>query len=115
MVQVNKGQVEQLSQATPKGLGVRVIKEGRMGYAYTSDLSPQGIKESWRNALVLAESADPDEYRSLPEPQTIEEGDLALYDPALVTVPAEEKIALTKKVEEVALSFDPRIVDGNRD
>ncbi len=110
MVRVNKGQVEQLSQASPKGLGVRVIKEGRTGYAYTSDLSPQGVKESWRDALALAESADPDEYRSLPEPQPTEGGGLALYDPALVTVPTEEKIALAKEVEEAALSLDPRIV-----
>ncbi|MFQ6001245.1 MAG: PmbA/TldA family metallopeptidase, partial [Anaerolineae bacterium] len=110
MVRVNKGQVEQLSQASPRGLGVRVIKEGRMGYAYTSDLSPQGIEESWRGALALAESADPDEHRSLPQPQPIEGEDLALYDPALVTVPTEEKITLAKKVEETALSFDPRIV-----
>lgn len=110
MIQVNKGQVEQLSQATPRGLGVRVIKESRMGYAYTSDLSPQAVEETWRDALALAESADPDDYRSLPEPQHIEEGDLALYDPALAIVPIEEKIALAKKVEEAALSFDPRIV-----
>lgn len=110
MVRVNEGQVEQLSQATPKGLGVRVIKEGRMGYAYTSDLSPQGVKETWRDALALAESADPDEHRSLPQPQPIEGEDLALYDPALVTVPTEEKIALAQEVEGAALSFDPRIV-----
>jgi PmbA protein len=110
MVRVNKGKVEQLAQATPKGLGVRVIKGGRMGYAYTSDLSPQGVEETWRDALALAGSADPDEYRSLPQPQPIEEEDLALHDPALVTIPTEEKIALTKEVEEAALSFDPRIV-----
>lgn len=110
MIQVNKGQVEQLSQATPKGLGVRVIKGGRMGYAYTSDLSPEGVEETWREALALGESADPDEYRSLPEVQHIEEGDLALYDPALITVPMEEKIVLAKEVESAALSFDPHIV-----
>lgn len=110
MVQVNKGQVEQLSLATPKGLGVRVIKGGRMGYAYTSDLSPQGVEETWRDALALAGSADPDEYRSLPQPQPIEKEDLALYDPALATVPIEEKIALAKEVEEAAFSLDPRIV-----
>ncbi len=39
-IRVDRGEVEKLSQAGSKGLGVRVIKDGQMGYAYTSDFSP---------------------------------------------------------------------------
>ena len=35
-IQVRGGAVEKFSYAGSKGLGVRVIKAGQMGYAYTS-------------------------------------------------------------------------------
>lgn len=110
-VQVNKGEVEKLSQAISKGLGVRIIDQGRVGYAYTSDFSPQGIEETWEGALALAKSADRDEHRSLPDLQPIPAlGDLGIFDPKFVEYPVEEKVDFAKQVEEAALAFDPRIV-----
>lgn len=110
-VQVNKGEVEKLSQAISKGLGVRIIDQGRVGYAYTSDFSAQGIEDTWQGALALAKSADADEYRSLPEPQLVPPaGDMRIYDPRFAEYSTEEKVTFAKQVEEVALAFDPRIV-----
>ena len=51
-IQLDGGQVEKLSQAGSKGLGVRVIDGGRVGYAYTSDFVPDAIEETWRGALT---------------------------------------------------------------
>jgi hypothetical protein len=39
-IEVNQGEVAKFSFAGSKGLGVRVIRNGRMGYAYTSDFTP---------------------------------------------------------------------------
>ncbi len=113
-VQVDQGKVEKLSHAGSKGLGVRVIVNGRMGYAYTSDFSAASIEETWRAALALARAADPDEHRVLPDPQPIPDEDLEVFDPALEQVPMEEKIAFALAVEEATLGADPRVALTNR-
>jgi PmbA protein len=113
-IQVDQGRVEKLSQAGSKGLGVRVIDGGRMGYAYTSDFSADAVQETWQSALALAQAADPDPHRALPEPQPIDDEDLDIYDPALNNTPMEDKIELALQVERAALAADPRVALTNR-
>jgi PmbA protein len=112
-IQVSGGAVEKLSQSGTRGLGVRAIardeRGGRSGYAYTSDLSDAGIRDTWQMAVALAALATPDPYRALPDPQPISSEDLQIYDPALETLPVEDKIAFLKRVEAAALSADPRV------
>jgi PmbA protein len=108
-IQIRSGQVEKLAYAGSKGLGIRVIKAGQMGYAYTSDFSDASIAKTIEMALTLAEIADADEHRRLPEPKPIRAEDLAIYDPSLLTVSAEQKVAFQKAVEAAALGYDARV------
>ena len=50
-VNVDRGEVEKLSQAGAKGLGVRVIRDGKMGYAYTSDFTAGSIEKTIEAAV----------------------------------------------------------------
>ncbi len=109
-IKVSKGEVEQLSQSSARGLGVRVIDGGRTGYAYTSDFSEDGIEQTWRTALELAKVATADEHRKLPETRSIPDEDLEIWDEKLVNVSTQDKIALLKAVEQAALDYDPRII-----
>lgn len=113
-VSVDRGQVEKLSQAGAKGLGVRVIRDGQMGYAYTSDFSQESIRRTIDAAVTLADVADRDEYRSLPAPQAISDEDLEIYDREIVDLPAERKVEMAKQIEQAALDYDPRVVLTNR-
>jgi len=107
-IKVSQGNVQQLSQAGSKGLGIRVIQDGRTGYAYTSDFND--IDATWTAALELAQIADPDEYRTLPEPQPISAEDLKVFDPAVEATPTEKKVEMAKAMEQAALNFDERVV-----
>lgn len=109
-IKVSKGEVEQLSQASARGMGVRVIDGGRTGYAYTSDFSDEGVEGTWRAALDLAAVATPDEYRGLPEPRPIPDEDLEIWDANLPNVSTEAKIDMLKGVERGALQSDKRII-----
>ena len=42
---VRNGNVETVRQATTKGIGLRVFKENKLGYSYTSDFSEQSLEE----------------------------------------------------------------------
>jgi PmbA protein len=108
-IQVSKGEVEKMSYAGSKGMGVRVIRDGQMGYAYTSDFSPESVRRTTGWALALAEAADPDEHRVLPEPAPVPEEDLENFDPAMEGIPAEEKVDFARRMEEAALKADPRV------
>jgi len=109
-IKVNNGEVDQLSQASSRGLGVRVIEDGRTGYAYTSDFSDASIERTWRVARDLARVATADEYRTLPELSPIPDEDLEIWDQRLPDVPTVDKIDLLKRVERATLDYDPRIV-----
>ncbi len=113
-IQVDRGEVEKLSHAGSKGIGVRVIREGKMGYAYTSDFSPESLKRTAEAALALAAAADADEHRILPEPSSIPDDDLQLFDPAVAEASMDEKVSFAKTLEAAALAADERVIMTNR-
>ena len=113
-VNVDRGEVEKLSQAGSKGLGVRVVRDGRMGYAYTSDFGASSIGKAIEAAVTLADVADGDEYRSLPAPQPLPEDDLEVYDQAIVELPIGRKVEMARRIEKAAFRYDERVVLTNR-
>lgn len=113
-IRVSQGEVEQLSQSGSGGMGVRVIDGGKVGYSYTSDLSAESVEKTWRTALELSQVATADEFRKLPELQTISDEDLGIWDENLENIPVEEKIELALKLEKSALDYDEKIVLTNR-
>ena len=66
-VKVYKGEVEELSDAGGKGIGLRVFVDGGSGYAYGTDLSEEGLREVAGAARASAAVADPDEFGGLPD------------------------------------------------
>lgn len=108
-INLSQGNIEKLSQSSSRGMGVRVLDGGKVGYAFTSDFSPESIESTWQTAVELAAVASPDDYRTLPDPQPIAEEDLGIFDPALESVTVEEKIDLLTRVEKAALDYDERV------
>jgi PmbA protein len=66
-VRVYDGEVESLSDAGGRGIGVRAFVGARAGYAYGTDLSDEGIAEIAVAAREAAEVADEDEHGGLPD------------------------------------------------
>ncbi|HLU09263.1 MAG TPA: TldD/PmbA family protein [Oceanobacillus sp.] len=110
-IRVSKGEVEKLSQSSSRGIGVRVIDDGRTGYAYTSDFSEEGLEQTWKTALELAKVATPDPLRILPPPQPIPDfSDLDIWDDEMPNISAQTKIETLKRVEQAALDYDKRVI-----
>ncbi len=65
-VRVHGGEVESLTAATRRGLGLRVWIGGRVGYGFGTDLSPAGVAAVAARATEAARVADEDEFAGPP-------------------------------------------------
>ncbi|MEI9814814.1 MAG: TldD/PmbA family protein [Acidobacteriota bacterium] len=113
-VGVRMREVEKLTQAGSRGMGIRVLKGQHVGSSRTSDLTSEGIQAMVKSALELAAITNEDPFAGLPEPGEFGKltGDLRMYDDAISKMEAEWKIAQAVAAEDAALTFDPRIVNS---
>ena len=105
-IKVYGGEVESLSSARTRGVGIRVIAGERVGYAYSADLDERALAETLEEARVNASVGTPDPANVLPQPQPFE--DLPhLYDPRFAQTTPEAKVDLAIRLEAAARTGDP--------
>ena len=111
---VRMRQLETLKEAGSRGAGLRILRGPHTGSAYTSDLSPEGIRHLVRSAMELADVTTEDPFAGLPEPSELGslEGDLGLWCGDVAELDTAAKVELARRAEEAALSADPRIVNS---
>lgn len=102
------GGIDSLSFSDTLSLGVRVFRNGRMGFSYGFRASGDEVVRMVEAALFSAASSDPDAACGLPEAGG-EIPELPLYDPAWETVEDREKAEFAELLEREALSLDPRM------
>lgn len=102
------GTVESLSSAESRGVGIRLIVDGRQGYAHTADVTEAGLAEAFAAARENATVATPDEANVLPGVGPIPDLD-GLADARLRSTPVAERIDVALAVEEAARSTDARV------
>jgi PmbA protein len=100
-VRVYAGEVESLSDAGGRGIGVRAFAGTRAGYAYGTDLSDEGVAETARGAREAAEVADEDEYEGLPEDTGVTDVD-GLASQEFADWPTERVVELALAVDRAA-------------
>ena len=114
---VDRGAVEKLSHAGSKGLGLRVLREGQMGYAYTSNFGDDAVAQTVDAALALMEASDPDEFRALPQVGVDEvelDDALEIYDESVASTSIDEKVDFALRVERGCLEYSERVAMANR-
>ncbi|MCI0346529.1 MAG: TldD/PmbA family protein, partial [Chloroflexi bacterium] len=107
-VKVYDGGVESLTSAESSGVGVRVITEGRLGYAYAADPDRPELAELVDRARINAALAAPDEGNVLPGPRPIAPLDGTLL-PELLATATEDKVRLAMELERVCRAADTRV------
>lgn len=112
-VKVFGGDVESLSSAEVDGVGVRVVVDGRQGYAWAGSLDPDVVSETLAEARDNAGFGSPDEHHGLPGPADAavpgEAPVLDVWREGLRSYPAEAKVAIALDLERAVLASDPRI------
>ena len=103
-----RGEVEGLQFAESRGLGVRLIREGRLGYAYAADPSVDEVREAVTRARENATLTEPDEFNLLPDAATITPLP-ELFHEASAEVTTEQKVQMALDLERRLVTSDPRV------
>ena len=108
-VKAHAQEIESFTSATSAGVGVRVVRDHRQGFAWAGSLEPDVIEDALREARDNAGFAEPDAWVGLAEPDGVAPVPFDAFDPAVAALPADRKIELALELERMVLAGDPRI------
>lgn len=113
-VTVRMGEVEKISQAKEKRLGLRLFFRSSSASASTSDISRKSIERLVGDTAQMARATAQDPHSGLPAAGELAQNfpDLDLLDETARGVSVEEKIQMALDMEKSALNYDPRITNS---
>ncbi len=107
-VSAHRGAVEGFTSAEGRGIGVRLIGDHRLGYAFAADPTLDEVRQAVTRARENAALAEPDEPNALPDPDPIEPlPELFRAESAAIT--ADEKVRTALDLERYTVTRDPRV------
>lgn len=113
-VTVRMGEVEKISQAGEKRLGLRLFFGHSSASASTSDISKKSIEKLVEDTARMARVTAQDPHGGLPDSGELarELPQLDLIDEPARGVSVDEKIDIALQAEKSALAYDPRITNS---
>jgi PmbA protein len=109
-VRVHGGDIESLTQASSSGIGIRVVRDKRQGFAWAGSLDDSVIADVLAEARDNAAYAEPEAWIGLAEPDGVEPPDVDLWRDGLADMPTSRKVDLALELERAVKARDPRIV-----
>jgi PmbA protein len=103
-------EVEGLRYSHSRGVGVRAICEGRLGYAYTTDLNWKDVRQAILEAEANAKYSSADKDNLLPGFSDYDLAGLNIYDAETLEMSADDKVEMALQLESLTCAQDPRIV-----
>jgi PmbA protein len=113
-VTVRLGEVEKISQAQEKRLGLRLFFGSSSASASTSDISRKSVTRLVEDTTRMARATAQDPHSGLPAAGDLarEIPELDLLDAEARSIAVEEKIKIALAAEKAALDHDPRITNS---
>jgi PmbA protein len=103
-----RGEVEGLAFSESRGVGIRVVRDHRLGYAWAADPSPQEVRDAVARARENAALAEPDVFNGLPEAAAFDPIP-ELFHAEAAAIPTDEKVRMALALEARTTSVDPRV------
>ncbi|MEO6571415.1 MAG: DNA gyrase modulator, partial [Ilumatobacteraceae bacterium] len=108
-VRVYQGEVEHFVAAQAEGIGIRIIQDGRTGFAYAGTLDESAISEVLAEARDNVQFGTVDEWAGLAQPDGVAVTDQELWNDELADWPTDLKIQMAKDLERLTLDVDRRV------
>lgn len=102
-VSVRDGDVESLTEAGSRDLTLRAFVDGKVATATSSDLTNDALLRLMDNAIARARLSGTDPFAGLPEREgkLVDPEKLRLFDPTVVAMTPEKKLALAREAESI--------------
>jgi PmbA protein len=115
-VTVSARAVEQMSAVKEAGIGIRVLRDGKMAFGSTNDLSKGAVASMVDGLVKKVVYHTADEFNVIPgkDDGALASGrlgyeDLGSYDERVAEVPVQEKIQTALRMEAAGLDYSPKI------
>jgi PmbA protein len=108
-VRAYDGDVESFTSAESFGIGVRVVRDHRVGFASAGTLDEAVVADVLADARDNARFAEPDEWAGVAIPDGVDPVPIDLWRPALAELPASAKVDLALDLERAVLAGDARV------
>lgn len=107
-VQIKDDNLDEIKQAEGHGVGIRVIKKHRQGFAYSSDFRSSALDKMVYQAVKNSQYNDMDPALHFPK-RSDAYATLDLFDWRIGQLSLDEKIDLVKETVEHALKYDSQV------
>ena len=115
-VNVSARAVEQMSAVKEAGIGVRVLRDGKMAFGSTNDLSKKAVGDMVDGLVKKVVYHTADEFNVIPgaadgglAADRLGYEDLGSYDERIAAVPVQDKIQTAIRMEAAGLEYSPKI------
>jgi PmbA protein len=107
-IEAKEGKIDTFKSAEPVGVSVRLLKDGGMGFSFSSSLDDADLERMIEGAMTGAETQSPEPCSTFPEAAAYAEMP-ELFDPELAGVEVAAKIGRALELEQLTLAADSRI------
>jgi PmbA protein len=108
-VSVYEAKVEKLISAQSAGIGIRIIRDGKVGFAYAGVLDASAVDDVLAEARDNAAFGTTDPHAGLAEPDGVAPATLVLWREELASFPTDRKVAMAFELERLTLAVDKRV------
>lgn len=106
--ELKQDKIDELKQSESNGVGLRVIKNGKQGFSFSSDFRATALDKMVTQAVTNSQYSDKDtdlhfpmQYPKYPQPD--------FYDGTIGKLSLDEKLDLTREVTRCAQAYDTRV------
>jgi PmbA protein len=115
-IEVNNREIDKLNARNQTGIGLRILKDGKMIFGSSNDLEKSALKSFISALLKKVPYHTQDPFNIIPgkpgeylQKPWASYDQLLAYDPEVARVPVKEKIKRALDMEKAGFSFSPRI------
>jgi PmbA protein len=108
-IEVKDQKVDAFERARDIGAGLRVLVGDHMGFAFTTDLTPESLRVLAGSAVTNARNTASDPFLSIPEISPAPYKSVSIFDPAVIALSEGEKIERVMAMEREVFAVDPRV------
>ena len=108
-IEVKDGIIDVFVKSQNAGLSLRVLKEQKPGFAFSTNLSTKHIPDLITQVVCGATVTDPDPFVGFPSPRAQRPPPFEQFDHELIRISVEDKIDRARSLEAAARSSDPHV------